>query len=172
MLFRSKVVGHQYTLEISSIVETDAEFIASGRKYRELSGTLEIRIDRTAARDMKGNLINSDTTTITDFVDMIKPEVIYKYSTSNIDKDNKTFKMEFDLVDKYCASINDIKAENLTIKVDGKIPDWTKVDRELEVSDMMDDDVNRADKRIGRHYILTLSNLEQLQIKSGDNYLD
>ena len=169
---QEKVVGHQYTLEISSIVETDAEFVASGRKYRELSGTLEIKIDRTASRDMKGNLINSDTTTIADFVDMIKPEVIYKYSTSNIDKDNKTFKMEFDLVDKYCNSINDIKAENLTIKVDGKVPDWTKVDRNLEVSDMMDDDANRADKRIGRHYILTLSNLEQLQIKSGDNYLD
>ena len=169
---QERVVGHQYTLEISSIVETDAEFVASGRKYRELSGTLEIKIDRTASRDMKGNLINSDTTTIADFVDMIKPEVIYKYSTSNIDKDNKTFKMEFDLVDKYCNSINDIKAENLTIKVDGKVPDWTKVDRNLEVSDMMDDDANRADKRIGRHYILTLSNLEQLQIKSGDNYLD
>ena len=168
---QERVVGHQYTLEIGSIVETNAEFVASNRKYRELSGTLEVKIATDAAKDKKGNKINPDTATITDFNDMIKPEVIYKYATSNIDKTNKIFKMEFDLVDKYCKTINNIAVTDLTIQIDGKVPDWTKVTRNLEVSDIKEP-VNGTNKLIGRHYILTLSNLEQLQIKSGDNYLD
>ena len=168
---QERVVGHQYTLEIGSIVETNAEFVASNRKYRELSGTLEIKIATDAAKDKKGNKINPDTATITDFNDMIKPEVIYKYATSNIDKTNKIFKMEFDLVDKYCKTINNIAVTDLTIQIDGKVPDWTKVTRNLEVSDIKEP-VNGTNKLIGRHYTLTLSNLEQLQVKSGDNYLD
>ncbi len=168
---QERVVGHQYTLEIGSIVETNAEFVASNRKYRELSGTLEVKIATDAARDKKGNKINPDTATITDFNDMIKPEVIYKYATSNIDKTNKIFKMEFDLVDKYCKTINNIDVTDLTIQIDGKVPDWTKVTRNLEVSDIKES-VNGTNKLIGRHYTLTLSNLEQLQVKSGDNYLE
>ena len=168
---QERVVGHQYTLEIGSIVETNAEFVASNRKYRELSGTLEVKIATDAAKDKKGNKINPDTATITDFNDMIKPEVIYKYATSNIDKTNKIFKMEFDLVDKYCKTINNIAVTDLTIQIDGKVPDWTKVTRNLEVSDIKEP-VNGTNKLIGRHYTLTLSNLEQLQVKSGDNYLD
>ena len=168
---QERVVGHQYTLEIGSIVETNAEFVASNRKYRELSGTLEIKIATDAAKDKKGNKINPDTATITDFNDMIKPEVIYKYATSNIDKTNKIFKMEFDLVDKYCKTINNIAVTDFTIQIDGKVPDWTKVTRNLEVSDIKEP-VNGTNKLIGRHYTLTLSNLEQLQVKSGDNYLD
>ena len=168
---QERVVGHQYTLEIESIVETNAEFVASNRKYRELSGTLEVKIATDAAKDKKGNKINPDTATITDFNDMIKPEVIYKYATSNIDKTNKTFKMEFNLVDKYCATISNIAVTDLTIKIDNKVPDWTKVTRNLEVSDIKEP-VNGTNKLIGRHYTLTLSNLEQLQVKSGDNYLD
>ena len=168
---QERVVGHQYTLEIGSIVETNAEFVVSNRKYRELSGTLEVKIATDAAKDKKGNKINPDTATITDFNDMIKPEVIYKYATSNIDKTNKIFKMEFDLVDKYCKTINNIAVTDLTIQIDGKVPDWTKVTRNLEVSDIKEP-VNGTNKLIGRHYTLTLSNLEQLQVKSGDNYLD
>ena len=168
---QERVVGHQYTLEIGSIVETNAEFVASNRKYRELSGTLEVKIATDAAKDKKGNKINPDTATITDFNDMIKPEVIYKYATSNIDKTNKTFKMEFNLVDKYCATISNIAVTDLTIKIDNEVPDWTKVTRNLEVSDIKEP-VNGTNKLIGRHYTLTLSNLEQLQVKSGDNYLD
>ena len=168
---QERVVGHQYTLEIGSFVETNAEFVASNRKYRELSGTLEIKIATDAAKDKKGNKINPDTATITDFNDMIKPEVIYKYATSNIDKTNKIFKMEFDLVDKYCKTINNIAVTDFTIQIDGKVPDWTKVTRNLEVSDIKEP-VNGTNKLIGRHYTLTLSNLEQLQVKSGDNYLD
>ena len=63
-----KVVGHQYTLEITQIVETDEEFIGSGRDYRELSGTLEVRIDPNASRDIRGNKLNDETTTITDLL--------------------------------------------------------------------------------------------------------
>ena len=112
---QEKVVGHQYTLEISSIVETDAEFVASGRKYRELSGTLEIKIDRTASRDMKGNLINSATTTISKNTDLLRPEVKYIYSTSDINYTDKTFKMVFEMTDKYYKS-SSLTLENLIIK--------------------------------------------------------
>lgn len=71
------VVGHQYTLEISNIRETDQDFVKSGRKYRELSGTLKIQINEDAAKDMKGNTLDKKTTTITDHTDIVKPEIFY-----------------------------------------------------------------------------------------------
>ena len=165
-----KVVGHQYTLEINEIVETDEEFIGSGRDYRELSGSLEIRIDPEASRDMSGNTIKEETATITDFVDLIDPEVIYQYSTSDIDYDGKTFTMVFDIADKYYTS-GALAIEDLAIRIDGEEPDWTEVIKSLQVEDKTSM-VNGESKVIGQTYTLTLSNLEQLQVKEGDNYLD
>ena len=165
-----KVLGHQYVLEITSIVENDTEFIASGRDYRELSGSLEVHIDPNASRDMKGNTIKEETTTLTDFVDFIEPEVIYQYNTTDIDYDGKTFTMVFDMVDKYYDS-GKLALEDLAIRIDGVEPDWTKVNKALQVQDKLSM-VNGEKKVIGQTYTLTLSNLEQLQVKDGDNYLD
>ena len=170
---KEKVVGHQYTLELTSIVESDEEYIASGRDYRELSGTLEVKIDTSAASDMRGNPINEETTTLTGFVDMIKPETKYEYATSDINYQDKTFTMTFDMIDKYYDSTKSktLTAKDLTIKVDGKDINTTNVTISLQ-SDDKTSTVNGTSKVIGKHYILTLSDLEQLQVKDGDNYLD
>ena len=167
------VVGHQYTLEISNIRETDQDFVKSGRKYRELSGTLKIQINEDAAKDMKGNTLDKKTTTITDHTDIVKPEIFYKYATTDINRTDKTFKMVFEMIDKYYDSTKSstLKVNDLTIKIDGKVPDWTKVTRGFRVEDVSAQ-VNGATTIIGKRYTLTLSKLEQLQVKSGDKYLD
>ena len=185
----TKTVGHQYTLEISGIRESDLDFksaINEGtREYRELSGTLEIKINESAAKDLNGNTLNPDTTTLKNFVDTLKPEVTYKFATSNIDKTNKTFTMVFDMVDKYynASTSTQLTINDLTIKIDGEVPDWTKVTKALAVTDISktisvtdpgnaSGTIKSITKTIGKRYTLTLSNLEQLQIKEGDNYLD
>ena len=165
-----KVLGHQYTVEISDIVETDTEFMDSGRDYRELSGDLELRIDFDASRDLSGNTIKKETTTITDFIDLIKPDVIYQYNTTDIDNEGKTFTMVFDIVDKYYTS-GTLSIEDLTILIDGEEPDWAEINKALQVEEKTSM-VNGESKVIGHTYTLTLSNLEQLQVKEGDNYLD
>ena len=166
------VVGHQYTLEISNIRETDQDFVKSGRKYRELSGTLKIQINEDAAKDMKGNTLDKKTTTITDHTDIVKPEIFYKYATTDINHTDKTFKMVFEMIDKYYDSTKSstLTVNDLTIKIDGKVPDWTKVTRGFSVEDVSAQ-VNGATTIIGKRYTLTLSKLEQLQVKSGDKYL-
>ena len=167
------VVGHQYTLEISNIRETDQDFVKSGRKYRELSGTLKIQINEDAAKDMKGNTLDKKTTTITDHTDIVKPEIFYTYATTDINHTDKTFKMVFEMIDKYYDSTKSstLTVNDLTIKIDGKVPDWTKVTRGFSVEDVSAQ-VNGATTIIGKRYTLTLSKLEQLQVKSGDKYLD
>ena len=170
---QTRVVGHQYTLEIGSIVETNQEFINSNRAYRELSGTLEVKINKDAASDLRGNTLNEETTTIPDTTDLIRPEVKYKYATSDINKTDKTFTMVFEIVDKYYKENpeKELVLSDLKINIDGKKPDWNEVTRSLNVEEVTEE-VNGADKVIGKRYTLKLSNLEQLQVKDGNNYLD
>ena len=171
-----KTVGHQYTVEISSIVETDAEFKASGRDYRELSGTLQLKIAEDASKDTKGNTINPDTTTISDFVDFIKPEVRYKYSESDIDYAGKSFTMEFDIVDKYLSSITLNDVSQLKILIDGEEPNWDStgvhgVTKNLTYTETKAT-INGQSKTVGRHYTLKLSHLEQLEKLAGKDTMD
>ena len=167
------VVGHQYTLEILNIEETDQDFIKSGRKYRELSGDLKIQINEDAARDLKGNTIDTDTTTINDYSDIVRPEVFYKYATTDINYYDKTFTMVFDIVDKYYkeGARKKLTVDKLSIKIDGVEPDWTKVSRYFRAEDITDT-VNGKSKKIGRRYTLTLDGLEQGKILAGGKYLD
>lgn len=72
---------------------------------------------------MKGNIINSATTTISKNTDLLRPEVKYIYSTSDINYTDKTFKMVFEMTDKYYKS-SSLTLENLIIKIGDKIPDW------------------------------------------------
>ena len=171
-----KTVGHQYTVEISSIVETDAEFKTSGRDYRELSGTLQLKIAENASKDIKGNTINPDTTTISDFVDFIKPEVRYKYSESDIDYAGKSFTMEFDIVDKYLSSITLNDVSQLKILIDGEEPNWDStgvhgVTKNLTYTETKAT-INGQSKTVGRHYTLKLSHLEQLEKLAGKDTMD
>ena len=179
-----RVVGHQYTLEVSGFEESGVDFKTSSRKYRELSGTLQVKINENAAKDRKGNTLSPETTTLTDFVDFIKPEVTYKYSAVDIDKTNKTYKMVIDIVDKYYDSTKSegLTADDLTIQVDGKDVDLTKVTKILspaggeDISDtvkyMKNGSFVTESKVIGKRYTLMISGLEQLQIKEeSGNYI-
>ena len=169
------VLGHQYTLEITDIVETDEEFIATGREYRELSGDLEVRVDPNASRDIKGNHINRDKTTVTDFIDFIKPEVRYEYSTSDIDYDGKTFTMEFNMVDKY-YNAGTLTIEDLQILIDGEEPNWDDTGVHGVVKELTEQDitatVNGTMTTVGKHYTLKLSHLEQLEKLEGKETMD
>ena len=104
------------------------------------------------------------------FVDFIKPNATYQFSETDVDHDGKTFTMIFDITDKFYAS-ETLALEDLVIRIDGEEPDWTKVNKALQSEDRTNI-VNGETKVIGKRYTLTLSNLEQLQVKEGDNYLD
>ena len=104
------------------------------------------------------------------FVDFIKPNATYQFSETDIDHDGKTYTMVFDMTDNFYAS-ETLALEDLTILIDGEEPDWTKVDKALQEEDRTNV-INGETEVIGKRYTLTLSNLEQLQVKEGDNYLD
>ena len=104
------------------------------------------------------------------FVDFIKPNATYQYTETDIDHDGKTFTMVFDMTDKFYDS-GTLTLDDLTILIDGEEPDWTEIDKSLQEEDRTNI-VNGESEVIGKRYILTLSNLEQLQVKEGDNYLD
>ena len=169
----NKVLGHQYTLKLTNMKESTSSFASAvtattnRRVYREYSGTIRIVINSNAARDLKGNTLNTATTTITSFNDKLAPEVVYIWSNSVINKNSKTFTMIFDITDKYYSSAS-LAIGDLTIKIGGKTPNWSsnEVGRSLNVSDIP------GGVGKGKRYTLTLSNLQKLQIKSGDKYLD
>ena len=165
----SRVVGKRYTLELSNIVQPRTTTIDYDREYADWSGNISITIDEGTATDNSGNA-NEETTIEGDFVDFIKPEVIYQYAETDIDSDGKSYTMVFDIVDKYYTS-GTLTLEDLTILIDGEEPDWAEVNKALQVEDRINM-VNGESKVIGKRFTLTLSNLEQLQIKEGDNYLD
>ena len=196
-----RVVGHQYTLEVSGFKETDSTFKtafdAGTRKYRVWSGLTQVSIHPSAAKDKSGNTINPDICVIKDFTDLIKPEVTYKYATADINKSNKTFKMVLEVTDKYYDSANStqLTLDDFVIKIDNEVPDWkttgdtsaanaNKITKSLSVEDIsttipatVPGNINgtfqdSVTKVIGKRYTITLSNLEQLQIKDGDQYLD
>ena len=170
-----KVLGHQYTLEITELVETDEEFIGSGRDYRELSGNLEVRVDPNASRDMRGNPINEEKAKVTDFVDFINPDVRYEYNESDIDYDGKTFTMVFNIVDKYLDQAT-LTLEDLTILIDGEEPNWDDTGIHGVVRELTEEDitgtVNGTNQTVGKRYTLKLSHLEQLEKLEGKETLD
>ena len=169
------VLGHQYTLEITEIVETDEEFIGSGREYRELSGDLEVRVDPNASRDIKGNHINSDKANVTDFIDFIKPEVRYTYNTSDIDYDGKTFTMVFDVADKY-YNTSTLTRDDLNILIDGEELNWDDTGVHGVVRTLTEQDITATvdgeSKTVGKRYTLKLSHLEQLEKLEGKETMD
>ena len=116
------------------------------------------------AFDNVGTIINGD------FVDFIKPNATYQHSETDIDYDGKTYQMVFDMTDKF-YTLGTLTLNDLAIRIDGEEPDWTKVMKSLQEEDIINY-VNGKNIVIGKRYTLTLSNLQQLQVKDGDNYLD
>ena len=167
----NKVIGHQYTLVLGNFEQTRTA-INFDREYSDWSGNVKIRIKEGAVEDTNTPTSNKNAQTdiAGEFIDFIKPNVTYQYSTSNIKYDNKTFTMVFDVTDKHFAS-STLTIDDLTIKIDNKDIDWTKVSKSLSVTDRTNV-VNGTSKVIGKRYTLELSNLEQLLVKDGDKYLD
>lgn len=80
----SKTVGHRYTVVVSNFNKGRK----NGRKYSDWSGTVSLRIAADAVQDTSQNKNNAITIT-GDFVDFIKPEFTYVYSSGNINHTNK-----------------------------------------------------------------------------------
>ena len=165
---KNEVVGKRYTLELTNF-EQPRTSINYNREYTDWSGDVSIKIDAGIATDKSGNE-NLETTLNGDFVDFIKPDVTYQFTETDIDHEGKTFTMVLDITDKFYTS-GTLVLEDLAIRIDGEEPNWTEVDKALQVEDRTNE-VNGETKVIGKRYTLTLSNLEQLQVKEGDNYLD
>ena len=163
------VIGQQYKLVLSNFEQST---IASGKEYKDYSGTVSIEIAAGVVKDTSGN--TNDKVTITgDLVDFIAPAVIYRNTDLEKDSVYKSVSMIFEVTDKYYSSENkDLQLSDLTIKIDNKIIDnSSNVTRNLRVVNLKDT-IDGSERIIGKCYWLTLSGLEQLQIKDGDKYLD
>ena len=179
----TQVVSQQYKLVLSNF-EQSRTSIDSARDFTDWSGTVSIEIAEGAVKDKtSGSSVNTnDKTTIdADFVDFIEPKVTYQYATSDINYDDKTFIMKFEITDKYYKTDTVITTDNLadylTIKVDGDdITTNDKVTKKIietetitagttakPMNKTVDGTVQTGltDQVVGKRYTLELSNLEQ-----------
>ena len=172
----NKVIGHQYTLVLGGF-EQRRKSINYNREYSDWSGNVKITIKEGAVEDT--NTPTSNKNVLTDiageFIDFIKPNVTYQYSTSDINYDGKTFTMVFDMTDKHYAS-GTLSLSDLAIRIDGEEPNWDNtgvhgVIKQLNVSDRTNI-VNGQSKVIGKRYTLKLSHLEQLEKLVGKETMD
>lgn len=187
----TKVIGHQYKLVLSNF-EQKRTAINYNREYSDWSGNVKIKIAEGAVKDTNSPTPNKNEATEIkadsndaqkDFADFIKPNVTYKFSSSDINYDGKTFTMVFDVTDKYYSS-GTLSINDLDIKIDGEKPNWDStgvhgVVKELSVADrsnsinITENGVEKAaTKVIGKRYTLKLSHLEQLEKLQGKDTMD
>ena len=184
----SQVVSQQYELVLSDF-EKSITTIESHKNYVDWSGTVTMDVAANAVKDSGGNT-NNKTTINANFVDFIKPKVIYKYIEGDIDYTNKKFRMTIDITDKYYTSGTTITTDNLTdwltIKIDDtNITDVESVTKKIiatenitagttanPISKTIDGTVKTGltNQVVGKRYTLEVSGLEQV-LKAGD-YLD
>ena len=141
-------------------------------EYKQIHSELVLNNDYVPVVSRLADFVfdNVDTIVDGDFVDFIKPNATYQHSETDIDHEGKTYSMVFDITDKFYSE-GTLSLDDLAIRIDGEEPDWTKVSKSLQEEDRTNI-VNGEEQVIGKRYTLTLSNLEQLQVKEGDNYLD
>lgn len=187
----TKVIGHQYKLVLSNF-EQKRTAINYNREYSDWSGNVKIKIAEGAVKDTNSPTPNKNEATEIkadsndaqkDFADFIKPNATYKFSSSDINYDGKTFTMVFDVTDKYYSS-GTLSINDLDIKIDGEKPNWDStgvhgVVKELSVADrsnsinITENGVEKAaTKVIGKRYTLKLSHLEQLEKLQGKDTMD
>lgn len=187
----TKVIGHQYKLVLSNF-EQKRTAINYNREYSDWSGNVKIKIAEGAVKDTNSPTPNKNEATEIkadsndaqkDFADFIKPNATYKFSSSDINYDGKTFTMVFDVTDKYYSS-GTLSINDLDIKIDGEKPNWDStgvhgVVKELSVADrsnsinITENGVEKAaTKVIGKRYTLKLSHLEQLEKIQGKDTMD
>ena len=184
------LVGYRYTLKLSNFKNPRTSAVYG--EYTTWSGNLSIKVDADTALDTNGTgnleteLTGDEQDTTKEYVDFIKPDVTYKYGASSqafpgdIDYQGKTFKMVFEITDKNFAN-STLTIDDLDILIDGEEPTWKNATASADtvgvVKDLTSTEIRKtvngvADTLIGYRYTLTLSNLEQLQIKENGQYLD
>ena len=142
---------------------------------------------------ISGGNANEATTIKGDFVDYINPELIYKHQDVDINKEGKTYTMTFTVTDKYYKS-GIIKLEDLTINMQNgqldaegnekiyNLKNEEGIEIALRAEEITAQDVpitgttgdveSASDLLIGHKYTLTISHLEQLEIKEGATTAD
>ena len=150
--------GVKYTLTLSNWIETDSQFEASGRIYREYSGETEIQIEAGTLVDESGNE-NIETKLDLGKIDFINPEIMKVSST--IDNENKTETIVFDVVDKDLATVNISTTDTSTIHVYVDNEEAIGVTKTITNIEDLTAMVNGTSKVVGKRYTLVLSNFEQ-----------
>ena len=142
---------------------------------------------------ISGGNANEATTIKGDFVDYINPELIYKHQDVDINKEGKTYTMTFTVTDKYYKS-GKIELEDLTINMQNgqldaegnekiyNLKNEEGIEIALRAEEITAQDVpitgttgdveSASDLLIGHKYTLTISHLEQLEIKEGATTAD
>ena len=142
---------------------------------------------------ISGGNANEATTIKGDFVDYINPELIYKHQDVDINKEGKTYTMTFTVTDKYYKS-GKIELEDLTINMQNgqldaegnekiyNLKNEKGIEIALRAEEITAQDVpitgttgdveTASDLLIGHKYTLTISHLEQLEIKEGATTAD
>ena len=182
------VVGHTYTLVLS-----DFEKARNAKNYKDWSGTVSIEIAGNAVKDKgpKGDGNNPNTndakTIQGDFVDFINPDLKYVHQSTDINKSGKTYTMTFTVTDKYYTS-GKLTLDDLTINMENGQLDADRnaiiynlknepvtislQDEELKAQNVAITNTSGnietvSNLLIGHTYTLTISNLEQLEVKEG-----
>ena len=181
----SKTVGKRYTLVLSNF---EKEGLQSGYEFKGISGTVKVTVDAEIATDSNGNTSNS-ATLAGDFTDFIEPSVVYRFSKPASGANSVT--ITFDVTDKYYKS-GDLTLADLALKmqngknlsnyIDMKTISGAQIQfgtpSNVTCTTAMNKTVNGTVQKgltnqiIGRRYTITISNLEQAQIKDGDQYLE
>ena len=181
----SRTVGKRYTLVLSNF---EKEGLQSGYEFKGISGTVKVTVDAEIATDSNGNTSNS-ATLAGDFTDFIEPSVVYRFSKPASGANSVT--ITFDVTDKYYKS-GDLTLADLALKmqngkdlsnyIDMKTISGAQIQfgtpSNVTCTTAMNKTVNGTVQKgltnqiIGRRYTITISNLEQAQIKDGDQYLE
>ena len=171
---------HRYTITLANLEQVSRQ---TGVPYKEWSGNISLQFAKGIMVDpIYGNANLSEVensegvmevieikdptvdrnTTDTLFADFIKPEFTYVYSEEDINKDNQTLTVVFDITDKYFNSttiasrIDDITIamlDNTTSNVN------SIVEKTIEkVEDIYYPD---STTKVGERYKLVISNLDQ-----------
>ena len=185
-----QVVSQQYKLVLS-----DFEKARNEKDYKDWSGTVRIDIAENAVKDKvksvglvtSGGNTNEKVEINADFVDFIKPDLKYVHQSADIDKDGKSYTMTFTVTDKYYKSgklgiddltikmqngqldssgneiVYDLKNEPVTISLQAENLNAQNV----PVTNTSGNIETATELLIGHTYKLTISNLEQLEVKTG-----
>ena len=165
-------VVRTYKLILSKFEQKRTE-VNYDREFIDWSGYVTVDIPENTIKDKTGNG-NDKTTLIGGDVDYIKPTITYKYITSDINNQNKTFKMTIDITDRYFNENNVLTLDNIGVaQIDGvnllEAQEKGLVTIELNEISEIENRINGKDIIVGKKYELVFSNLQQ-DPNNGEDY--